>query len=109
MRRWLSLALKVSAQALHPQHRLGAVVVRGGHVLAKAANIARPLDSGHRGHAEVRALQQTDATGATLYVVRSNGRMSRPCPACWQAIRAAGVRQVIYLDANGASCIEAVH
>lgn len=101
MPRYLALALKVAADSRHPKHALGAVVVKGGAVLAKAAN------SGRRERcAERRALKRGRYAGATIYVARANARCSRPCEACQQAIREAGVKRVVYVDLDGGICDE---
>lgn len=93
MSRFLRLALRVSRHSTHPRHQLGAVVVRGGKVLSQACNLHRWGRC-----AEVRALRpHLDLRGSTLYVARSNGRMSRPCARCMEAIRASGVGAIVYL------------
>lgn len=93
MTAWLRLAYKVSKRSKHPKQRLGAVIVRGGNVLAVAANGAR-----WGRHAEIRALAAcTDAAGSTLVVSRSTGSgLSKPCLGCQAAIRQAGVARVVY-------------
>ena len=91
------MARKVSERSTHPNHRHGAVVVRGGAVLAAAAN------SGRRGRcAERRALQRNYFKDATVYTARSNGLCSRPCDDCVAALKEAGVRLVVFVDSNGA-------
>lgn len=100
--RWMKLALKVAEDAQHKRHHMGAVIVRGGCVLSKAFNISRPLDSANRGHAEVRAIcNRDDLAGATIYIARSNCRISRPCRACFEAIRKAGIRKIVFIDQGG--------
>lgn len=95
--RYLEIARKVAAKSTHRQHRHGAVVVRGGAVLAAAAN------SGRRGRcAERRALQRGTFHGATVYTARSNRLCSKPCDDCIAAMKAAGVRLVVYVDHSGA-------
>lgn len=46
----------------------------------------------------------SDARGATAYVARhtSTGQgLSKPCAACEEALRAAGVRKVVYSTTDG--------
>lgn len=98
MTAWVNLAHKISLRSTHPQHRLGAVIIRGGSVLATAANTER-----WHHHAERRALNAcADPSGATLVVARSTGgRLAKPCPACEIALRAAGIARVIYTTEAG--------
>lgn len=109
MTRWLRIANKTAQQGKHHSHRVGAVVVRGGKVLASAYNISRPFgrDNGGR-HAEERALNNLDGrdfSGATLYVTRYGRTMSRPCPQCMEAIVRANIKKVVYLDWSGRVCV----
>lgn len=102
MKRWMAFAKKLSVYGIHPQHRLGAVVVRGGSVLSTGVNVAKPYgkDNGGR-HAEVRALMpHYDFRGATLYVARENGGASKPCPNCMAAIRRAGISKIVYVGSD---------
>lgn len=98
MNRWLNLAHKLTIDSDHSDQKMGAVIVRGGAVLSKAANRQR-----WGSHAEIRALSKIgyEAHGATVYVVRENRRTSRPCPMCHLELKRAGVRSVVYLDYNG--------
>lgn len=100
MNRWLKTAYRMATKSTHPHHKMGAVVVRGGAVLSSAAN----LGSWGR-HAEVRALRpHTDYTGATVYVVRLNGRVSEPCEVCKETLERAGVKEVVYIDEDRREC-----
>lgn len=92
---WIKVAHKESANGVHHSHLLGAVIVRGGAVLAKAANRS-PI------HAEVRAIKKAgDCQGAVLFVVRRTLSMSRPCPNCMANIKNAGIKKIVYLDWHG--------
>lgn len=79
-----------------PFHKLAAVVVRGGAVVSSGINLNR------RGRcAERRALRPNqDFVGCTLYVVRSNGRISKPCSHCMKAIGEAGIKWVVFVNAE---------
>ncbi len=96
MTRWVRLAQKRLNLSTHPKHRLVAVIVRGGAVVAFAAN------SGRWGrHAELRALGASGSVdGALMIVVRDGLAMARPCATCQGAIRDAGIRKVYYSN-NG--------
>lgn len=78
MTRYLEMAAAVAAESTHPKHHVGAVFVRGGAVVARAANTGRRYRC-----AERRALKDRgrfkDTTG---YVMRDNGLCSRPCAGC---------------------------
>ena len=96
-RQRLDLALRVSL-ASSVGHRHGAVVTRGGSVLALACN---SVSGEHSMHAEIAALRQVKrSAGCTLYVARTNRQgaemYSRPCAECLAEIRRLGVRVVIY-------------
>lgn len=108
MRKWLNLALKIAPQGKHHCHRLGAVVVRSGQVISKATNISRPYGKENGGrHAEARALRpHMNCNGATLYVAREGGSMSRPCEDCWEKIRTSGIRKVVYMNWDSELVVE---
>lgn len=98
MNSYIEIAYKVAERSTHPQHSMGAVVVRGGAILSAAHNM-------HKRHTccERRALRKLKcARGAIIIVVRRNGTgMSKPCLYCQRAIVAAGIKKVIYFDVNG--------
>ncbi len=112
-RKFLDLAMKLASVSSCTQKH-GAVVVRGGRVLALGVNkdrndptvIADKAGSDARGtifsvHAEVDALSRVkDARGAIVYVARQarTGReaLSRPCDNCAITLQAAGVKSICY-------------
>lgn len=109
-RNYLSLALKVAESSSCTQKH-GAVIVRGGSVLAigynkwRQANVVYPIKKNERNnfsvHAEVDALSRVkDAHGAIVYVARINKQgkemFSRPCNECHKSLRKAGVKKVIF-------------
>jgi len=77
---------------------MGAVIVKGGSVLASAAN-----DTKGGKHAEIRALHpDISFNGATMYITRPSGeRTSRPCRACFLTIKLAGIKKIIFTDEEG--------
>lgn len=104
MSSYIELAYKISSRSTHLQHRMAAVVYRGGSVLSTAHNLGK-------WHAccERRALRpHQDMRGATIIVVRSNGGMSKPCKFCQRAIEAAGIKKIVYFNYNGEIVIERV-
>jgi len=88
----------------------GAVIVKGGSVLATGINKERNhpmmVSSEHikthcSVHAEIDALKKTDnARGATIYIARVNkrgqARNSRPCKYCYEDIKNSGIKKIIY-------------
>ena len=99
--RWITLAEKEAAKyGRHKQHLMGAVIVRGGSVLSKAANLSRPWGKLNCGrHAEERALVPTrDFSGGKIYVARIGMRMSKPCKRCLSKIKLAGLTHMVYLN-----------
>jgi tRNA(Arg) A34 adenosine deaminase TadA len=96
MERWILRAFKLAQHSPHPNHQMAAIVVKGGSVLSKAYNLERWYR-----HAEVRALRpHLNLDGATIYIVRGNGGISKPCPMCMQAIKESGISQIVYYDRN---------
>lgn len=100
MTRYVNLALRRLSLSTHPKHRLVAVIVRGGAVVAFAAN------SGRWGrHAEVRALgafgsARRDLDGAIMIVVRDGLALAKPCLACQGVIKEAGISKVWFSAAG---------
>ena len=93
------------------RNKHGAVIVHGGAVIATGVNRERnrpevfdddmELAKHASIHAEIAALRRVShVQGATLYVARVNRRgmprLSRPCTRCAIALRAAGIKHVIY-------------
>lgn len=103
MNRWFNVALKLTKHSGHKKHKMAAVLVRGGAVVSKNVNLGLEGQ-----HAETRALHHPCLEGATVYVARAGGKMSRPCLECWSALRKAGIVKVVYADWNGDLKIENV-
>jgi tRNA(Arg) A34 adenosine deaminase TadA len=105
VKRWVrSIAKKIAATSHHRLHLHGAVLERGGVIIAVGINqdeVKSPKHSHFSTHAEVAAIIKAGeaARGATLYVARvkkSKAAMSKPCPNCQLAIKIAGIRKVFY-------------
>lgn len=109
-RNFLDVAVRM-AETSEAEFKHGAVVVRGGRVLALGVNKWKNRDmppttsteyNPHLTvHAEVDALSRVkNARGATIYVARvskhGEERFSRPCPRCEKVLIAAGVKRVVY-------------
>lgn len=113
MESFYNLALKVANRhGVHSKYKMGAVVFRGGAVLSQAYNLGRETNHGTptRGrHAEERALSPyRDFTGATICVARYDSKISRPCENCYQKIKEAGIRRIVYVDGSGNLIVEDV-
>lgn len=103
-------AIKKSAKSNY-KHKHGALIYRGGSVMACAANRSRnPAKHVDRGcatyHAEEAAIKSSKATdGATMYVgrVTKAGEFapSKPCPRCLQLMFLAGIEKVVYTVDGG--------
>lgn len=111
-RSFLNLAMR-AAESSDCQQRHGAIVVRGGSVLAIGVNkwrnditMAGLLHDQGRStdisiHAEIDALSRvSNPRGATIYVARVNrtgkARLSKPCINCAKALKKAGVSKIVY-------------
>lgn len=92
MNRYLQLALEGCNLSTAKQQRMCAVIVKGGRVLSIGANMGWK-------HAETRAIRpHRDYKGATIYVMRENERVSRPCNDCQKKIVRAGIKRAIYIS-----------
>jgi len=102
----------------HEQYRVGAVVFRKRTVISCASNSrvkTHPLQSrlayrkgiysNGRLHAEVAAIIRARGRGDAIFVCRigksGDARLAKPCPACEEAIREAGIKHVWYTDSEG--------
>lgn len=96
MRRALELAARGWGQVA-PNPLVGAVVVRDAEVVGEGFHTAYGEP-----HAEVEALRHAGerARGATLYVTLEPCAHHGKTPPCTDAIRAAGVRRVVFASAD---------
>lgn len=111
-RSFLNLAMR-AAESSDCQQRHGAIVVRGGSVLAIGVNKWRNditmagilHDQGRSAdisiHAEIDALSRvSNPRGATIYIARVNrrgkARLSKPCDNCAKALKDAGISKIVY-------------
>lgn len=92
MKRAVSLARR-GLGATYPNPSVGALVVRGGEVIARGRTAATGGP-----HAEARALTKAgaEAKGSTLYVTLEPCSHHGRTPPCTGAIVDAGVRRVVY-------------
>lgn len=98
--RFMQLAIAQARRGLgrtHPNPAVGAVIVKGGKVVAKGFHAKAGLP-----HAEVVALKAAGAKakGAVLYsTLEPCGHHGRT-PPCSEAILAAGVKEVVYASSD---------
>ncbi|GGV54745.1 hypothetical protein [Streptomyces spectabilis] len=106
---FLDVALKQAARS-KCRYRVGAVLVKGGRVLAHSSNRYRNAPSVDfrfaTFHAEEVLLRRSSPPqGAVVYVARVNRagepQMARPCPRCQRALISSGVTLVHYTTAAG--------
>jgi len=101
----------IAAASSTHKHRLGAVLVKGGRVLATGYNRV-----GHKAahgdwpdsvHAEVMAISKLlkpkhfhKLHGCKLFVtrIRKNGKtaLAKPCEPCLSLIKSVGIKEIIY-------------
>lgn len=104
-KQFLNLACKV-AETSDCNNRHGAVIVKGGRVLAVGVNKFRNHPQFVKRfdccsvHAEIDAIRRAgECVGATIYVARVTSRgpaLSRPCNVCYAGICKAGIKEIIY-------------
>lgn len=121
-KRYVGLAKRLANSSPYPDHKHGAVLVRGGSVInwsinrnrvQRWAQKFRAHGCGHATHhAELGAIlgvAREKTQGADVYVVRVNKRdnllLSKPCPMCEEVLRHVGVKRVFYsVDDNTIEC-----
>ena len=117
MKRLIRLAYKEALKGRHPSQKVGAVLYKGGCILARASNMSRPYGLDNRGfHAEERLLNKypkEKVQGATVVVVRTNlkgcmSSMSRPCSTCYNLLVESGVKKIVYMNWHNDISVERV-
>lgn len=96
------MAAKIALRSDHKNFRHGAIVMKGGAIIALGHNKATE-------HAEVNALKKlhpNQRRGCKIVSIRvtKTGKlaMAKPCPECEQYLRDNGVKTVIWTDSNSA-------
>jgi len=104
---FMRMAVREAERALeHDDVPIGAVVVRGGEVLAAAHN-ERELRQDPTAHAELIALREAARAGGSWRVLDSVIYVTlEPCPMCAGAIVLARVPRVVYgaADPKAGAC-----
>lgn len=119
--RYLRAAKAAALLSSHGRVKIGCVIVNGNWKISSGYNQAKShprqywANKGARRlapqshlHAEIDALiksKREDLTGADVFVYREDKSgalsMCRPCSACMEALRAAGVSTVTYTTREG--------
>lgn len=98
---YIRIAYREAAKSRHHQHKLGAVLVKGGKPIAVAHNFSHV----HAEHACLNQAWRSDVDGATMVVVRvrKNGTigMARPCALCMKRLIQAGIKKVLFTNESG--------
>jgi deoxycytidylate deaminase len=103
------MASKEAIKSPHPQHKVGAIIVKSGRVLSTGFNsfrYTRELQKNNV-HAEEAAILKllkhrrlSDLSGAEIFVTRftKGGRVgiARPCASCMSIIKSVGISDVHY-------------
>ena len=110
----LNLAAKAASNSVH-KHRVGAVLVSGGSVVAQGYNRVRMVDRQPyemcTEHAEECALRMRgyNADGDVMYVARLGAggahRLAKPCSRCLEQLASVGIKRVVYTTDNGGDFI----
>lgn len=110
----MRMAAKTALHSTFKQHRVGAVLVKGGNILSTGFNTRQPssvLGTPTR-HAEASCIlklmkeqRQHELVGSSIYVTRftAGGRvgLARPCNACMGLIQASGIKRIYYTTNEG--------
>jgi len=119
--RYFDLAESVANLSDYPRVNIGSVIVKNKDIISVGQNMLKTHPTQHQYnkwlpydmpvdhiHSEINAISKTrtdNLRGSTIYIFRRdrNGdiAMCRPCNACMQAIRDAGIKDVYYTNRNG--------
>lgn len=98
---YITLLTKVAAKSNHRQHRMAALLMKGGKVI----DVHENNDHIHAEHAVLNRAWRSGANGTTLVVIRikASGKlgMAKPCQICQARMASAGVKKVIYTNDAG--------
>lgn len=117
MNNFIRIALNVALLGQHPEHLVGAILVKGGSIIQRQANHCRNRGVKRDGmHAEERAITKAgieNCKDMTIVVARRNklgkvATMSRPCPRCMRLIQRAQIKKIVYNNWNGEIVMERV-
>jgi len=116
--RFLDICKVLARKSNARNFKFGALIAKGRKVLGVGHNDVyktHPLSTTYNQyiHAELDAILGTadeDLSGATIYVRRSGAKeaplLSRPCYHCMALIKRKGIKNIVYVDAEGNICKE---
>jgi len=119
--RYFNLAENIAKLSDYPRIKIGSVIVKNKDIVSVGQNMMKTHPAQFRYnkklpydipvshiHAEINTISKARPDlllGSTMYIFRRdrNGdiAMCRPCGACMQAIRDAGIKDVYYTNRNG--------
>jgi len=109
--KYFELAKKLARTSEHPDHKLGAVIVKGNNILGlgfnKLKTHPKAKNYAQRIHAELAAIlnARTDLKDSDLYVFRYTQSglqgISKPCSGCMIAIEESGIKTIYYSKQEG--------
>jgi len=121
--RYFDLAESVAKLSDYPRVKIGSVIVKNKDIISVGQNMLKTHPAQFRYnkrlpydmpvshvHAEINTISKARPDllcGSTMYIFRrdrnGNTAMCRPCNACMQAIRDAGIKEIYYSIPNGFS------
>lgn len=110
--KWMGLAATLSKKSDHPQHKIGAVLVRKNRAINTGFNKIKTHTHSNSKYKSIHAefdcifgLTPKELKSTILYLYREtkNGDMAlaKPCEFCDQLLRNFGVGKVIYTTPDG--------
>lgn len=116
------MASKEAAKSQHRQHKVGAVIVKGGNIVSVGYNQMRPSSFLRTPtlHAEAAAILKllkegklSTLAGSEIYVTRftrgGSVALARPCPHCWNLCCSVGINRVHYTGLDGGVITETIN
>lgn len=109
--KFFNLARDIAHMGQHWQHKVSAVVVKGNRVLSTGFNKDKThpaswhyFKSTHAEFDAIRKVPREQLKDTTIYVFRAtkdgSPALSRPCPTCFEMIKAFGIKKICYTDNN---------
>ncbi len=99
-----SQLMKVAIKSNHHQHPMAAAIISGGKIVSMHTN----NNHIHAEQAVINRSWRSGAEGCTLVVIRVKADgglgMAKPCLDCMQRIKEAGIKKVLFTNADGVVC-----
>lgn len=115
--KFFDLARKLSKKSNHHQHKLGCVIVKRNRIIGLGFNQIKTHTKSNNEfkmlHAEISALlgiSYEDLDGCDVYIYREHKNsiraMAKPCSACEQALKMAGIKRVFFTIEDDYGCLD---